>query len=110
MTDTTMNATDAEKIILLLDSGALGVLDAAAKASLRTAAEAALGRHIAEVVKVGVDRRGVRTVTVKCPHCGKRHTHGWPQGDAEPGLRRPHCRFGVGDYRIPVPRCVRVAA
>jgi hypothetical protein len=110
MTDTTMNATDAEKIILLLDSGALGVLDAAAKASLRTAAEAALGRHIAEVVKVGVDRRGVRTVVVKCSLCGRRHTHGWPWRDAEPGLRRPHCRNGVGDYHIPAPRCVRVAA
>jgi hypothetical protein len=98
-----MNAADAEKIILLLDSEALGVLDPAAKAKLRTAAESALGRFVAEVVKVGVDRRGVRTVTVKCPHCSRRHTHGWPQGDAEPGLRRPHCRNGVGDYFISAP-------
>jgi hypothetical protein len=98
-----MNAADAEKVLLLLDSGALGVLDAAAKANVRTAAEAALGRFIAEVVKVHVDRRGVRSVTVKCPHCPRRHTHGWPQGDREPGLRRPHCldRRGLADYFIP---------
>lgn len=42
-----------------------------------------------------------RLVRVRCPYCGRIHTHGWPTGDAQPGLRRPHCRRAAGrDYLV----------
>lgn len=42
--------------------------------------------------------RTTRLVVVQCPHCGRRHTHGWPFGDSEVGLRVAHC--GRGSYRV----------
>ena len=60
--------------------------------------------RVADVVAVGVTRRGDRVVTVWCPACGKRHVHGWPWDSVEPGARRPHCRFlSPHDYYIPRP-------
>ena len=36
-------------------------------------------------------------VTVECPHCGRRHTHGWAGG----GMRVPHCAdINLPDYRL----------
>ena len=40
---------------------------------------------------------GVRTVEIKCPHCPKTHTHGWPLDDPEGtpiGHRVAHCSDG----------------
>ncbi len=47
------------------------------------------------------DRRGVRSVGVRCPFCGRTHRHGWPAGESEPGHRLAHCM--LGDYRIEAP-------
>ena len=58
--------------------------------------------RVADVVAVGVTRRGDRVVTVWCPACGKRNVHGWPWDSVEPGARRPHCR-SPHDYYIPRP-------
>ncbi len=64
-------------------------------------------RVLANVISVSTKRYGrdtVRTVTIRCPFCGKRHTHGWPLGDCEPGSRRPHCaQLGLPDYYISAP-------
>lgn len=40
-----------------------------------------------------------RLVTVACPFCGRKHTHGWAwsSGDESPGLRTSHC----APYRLP---------
>ena len=39
-----------------------------------------------------------------CPWCSKRHTHGWPYGDAEIGHRVAHCLHGSpGGYYIEAP-------
>jgi len=58
----------------------------------------------ADVIAVGVTRRGDCVVTVWCPACGKRHVHRWPWDSVEPGARRPHRRFlSPNDYRIPRP-------
>lgn len=38
-----------------------------------------------------------RDVVVRCPHCGRRHQHGWPYGpDRHPGHRLAHCASGRG--------------
>lgn len=40
----------------------------------------------------------IYVVTVECPHCGRRHRHGWAGG----GTRAPHCAGNVyrADYRL----------
>lgn len=46
---------------------------------------------------------GVWLLTVKCPHCGKRHTHGGGDGarPARFGIRVSHCADGTQDvYNI----------
>ena len=73
----------------------------------------------AEVIKVGPLRRYTswRTdpiwgtlhsywdVTIRCPHCGQTHMHGWIEGEPEPGWRVPHCAgLACGpSYYIPAP-------
>jgi hypothetical protein len=63
---------------------------------------------IAEIIKVTTKRYGrdvVRTVLVRCPFCGKRHTHGWPIGSCAPGYRISHCDKGPhATYYIPAPK------
>lgn len=53
------------------------------------------------VLATHVDRRGIRTVTVRCPYCKRRHIHGWPLSSADPGVRASHCHSG--DYLISGP-------
>lgn len=43
-------------------------------------------------------------VEVRCPFCGRTHSHGWPPGEPTIGTRRAHC--GLGHYRITEPRVV----
>lgn len=69
----------------------------------------------AEVLAVALDRRGVRTVTVACPYCGRTHTHGWPEGEDAPGVRLAHCGPRRTPWRnpaptSPVPREYRIGA
>lgn len=73
---------------------------------------AATAPPIAEAVLIAVDRKGIRSVTVRCPYCKGRngkarvHIHGWPRSsDDREFLRRPHCLDGVRrrEYRIVVP-------
>ena len=56
---------------------------------------------------VTIDKRGVRSVQIRCNLCGNRHTHGWPvaDGDRSPGFRSAHC--GLGSYSILAPRSRR---
>lgn len=44
-------------------------------------------------------RPDVVVVTVECPHCGRRHTHGWTGQNT---TRVPHCGDSVfrADYRL----------
>lgn len=49
-------------------------------------------------------RRNVRTVTIDCPSCGRRHVHGWPLADPHPGMRTAHCSPGVGAVFILAPQ------
>ncbi len=60
---------------------------------------------VAEVLRVRV-RDGARLVRVRCPFCGKRHTHGWPPRHADPGARIAHCHRPTGEparsYRVHV--------
>ena len=61
----------------------------------------------ATVVRVHQPRRRGenRTVVIKCPHCGKRHVHGWPLDHTEIGSRVAHCSAGRGlDYNIITPQ------
>lgn len=45
------------------------------------------------------DGRSTRIVFVKCPYCGREHSHGWAfNDDSAPGGRVAHC--GMGDYWI----------
>ncbi len=45
-----------------------------------------------------------RLITIRCPHCCKTHTHGWPFGDDSIGHRVAHCvRGGDGGYYIATP-------
>ncbi|MGB9307119.1 MAG: hypothetical protein WCB92_26585 [Mycobacterium sp.] len=68
-----------------------------------------VGQLVAPIESVSVKRYGrdtVRTVTIRCPYCTRRHTHGWPEGDAAPGFRRPHCddrTIHTPDYYIAAP-------
>lgn len=57
----------------------------------------------AAVIDVSLDRRGVRTVTVACPYCGRTHTHGWPEGADAPGVRLAHCGPRRTPWRNPAP-------
>lgn len=54
------------------------------------------GAPVAPILRVAVDRRGARSVVVRCPfRCSaKKHVHGWPAGRTWPGLRVPHCQAG----------------
>jgi hypothetical protein len=68
--------------------------------------------HLAPVVRVDQPRRrgDSRTVVVACPHCRKRHTHGWPPGNAEIGSRVAHCSGGrFLSYYIPTPATRKAA-
>lgn len=86
------------------------------RCSMTAAAAIAAGKIVAHVISVSTKRYGrdtVRTVTIRCPYCSKRHVHGWPLGDAAPGWRRPHCVdriFDLPDYWIPAPAAQRKAA
>ncbi len=45
-----------------------------------------------------------RLVRVRCPHCHKAHTHGWPYSLDTIGHRVSHCRSGGdGGYFIETP-------
>ncbi len=101
----TLAPADAQAVLAQLDGGALDVLPAAVRETLRADAERALHAvRFAEVVEVRpASRSGGRTVIVNCPHCGKRHRHGWPFGDAAPGWRNAHCGTGRA-YFIEPPR------
>lgn len=66
-------------------------------------------------IEAHVGRDGIRTVTVICPHCGKKHTHGWPlgrpggaqrvNGEEIIGHRLSHCaKKIIGDYFVHPPR------
>ena len=35
--------------------------------------------------------RDTRLVTIRCPWCDRKHTHGWPYGETEIGHRVAHC-------------------
>lgn len=37
------------------------------------------------------DRHGHRTVSVRCPYCGRRHVHGMPSDGGPVGHRLSHC-------------------
>lgn len=55
-------------------------------------------------LSVFTDSRGIRSVTVHCPYCAKRHRHGWPPADPEPGHRLAACVSGAGlGYTITAP-------
>jgi hypothetical protein len=55
------------------------------------------GLPVAVIVRVAVDRRGVRSVEIRCPYgCRNVHTHGWPPGHRWPGSRVAHCADGPG--------------
>jgi hypothetical protein len=99
-----MTPDDAQRTLDMLDAGHLeSYLTAAARHRLRADTQRALDRpRVAEVVTVGTTRRGGRVVTVRCPHCTKLHVHGWPVGDAEPGMRNAHC-LNAAPYFIPAP-------
>lgn len=46
--------------------------------------------------------RTTRAVVVQCPHCGRKHSHGWSYAsEAVPGHRLAHC--GHGGYYIAAP-------
>ena len=66
--------------------------------------------HITPPTVTAVDvrrTRVTRVVVIKCPHCGRRHEHGWGYGDdADPGHRLAHCHAPAG-YRITVPKDLR---
>ena len=117
--DSDFSADVARRLLAQIDAGELDrILTAAARAALRTAAEAALAGigdddpteggqpAVARVIRVRpATRRGGRQVEISCPWCRSRsgkprtHTHGWPLGDAEPGTRVAHCG-ARGEYRI----------
>jgi len=56
-----------------------------------------------EVEQVEFGRQGQRGVIIRCPHCRKRHVHGWPDGTSL-GHRVAHCHDrkpeGRGGYYI----------
>jgi hypothetical protein len=49
---------------------------------------------------VTISPKGVRSVTVECPYCGRKHVHGWPVGEPQPGPRISHCRQNPRTYYI----------
>jgi len=49
--------------------------------------------------------RDGRTCTVRCPFCGRTHTHGLGGDRATYGHRGAHCSPGGGYVLVPVPRC-----
>lgn len=104
MTASTLAPADARAVLDQLAAGALDVLPAAARDALRADAERALHALVlAQVVQVRpASRSGGRTVVIDCPHCRKRHVHGWPFGDAAPGWRNAHCS-PRRSYFIPAP-------
>jgi hypothetical protein len=53
------------------------------------------GAKIAYVVAMRTDRKGVRTVHVRCSWCDHIHIHGFPVDQTDPGTRVAHC----GDAR-----------
>lgn len=57
-------------------------------------------------LRVQVSRKGVRTVSIKCPFCNRPHVHGWPlsDGDGPAELSRvSHCVDGEArTYRIAI--------
>jgi len=105
VTASTLAPADARAVLDQLAAGALNVLPAAARDTLRAEAERALHALVlAQVVEVHpASRRGGRTVVIDCPHCRKRHVHGFPFGDAAPGWRNAHCGRGRRSYFIPAP-------
>lgn len=50
-----------------------------------------------------------RLVRVRCPYCGRIHTHGWPYGETgQPGHRVAHCKAGRSrGYEIVAPQVGR---
>jgi hypothetical protein len=46
---------------------------------------------VVDVLKVSATRDGNRTVTIRCPWCGRRHMHGLPADNATVGHRVAHC-------------------
>ncbi len=56
------------------------------------------------VVLTVIPTKTTRLVRVRCPHCHKVHTHGWPYGLDIIGHRVSHCRSGgEGGYYIETP-------
>lgn len=52
-----------------------------------------------------VETKDTRLVKVRCPHCGKTHTHGWPYGQKTIGVRISHCeKLILADYLIHPPK------
>lgn len=48
-------------------------------------------------------RDGVRTVSVRCPYCRRRHIHGWPESASSPWRVLSHCMtMRPRDYVIEV--------
>ncbi len=45
-----------------------------------------------QVLKV-VETKWTRCITIKCPHCGRKHVHGWPYGQPDIGHRIGHCLY-----------------
>jgi hypothetical protein len=86
-----VNADDTARMLDMLNAGHFDrYLTAPARDRMRLDALRALDR-VAEIVAIDTTRRGDRVVTDSCPYCRKRHVHGFPEGSAEPGWRRPHC-------------------
>jgi hypothetical protein len=50
---------------------------------------------VVDVLRVTPTRDGNRTVTIRCPWCGRRHVHGLPAGNATVGHRVSHCARDV---------------
>jgi len=50
---------------------------------------------VVDVLRVTPTRDGNRTVTIRCPWCGRRHVHGLPAGNTAVGHRVSHCARDV---------------
>jgi len=91
----------AHKILGQLAARELALYDLSTRRHLRRAALATLAAEppcavdpVARVIEVATDRRGVRSVVIGCPWCGRRHVHGWPPGHDSVGHRVSHCGPG----------------